>query len=246
VAATRLSAVLGVAATSAAVAHLVPSVCAIGPLRRAVLPGLCGVTGARRVALTFDDGPDPRSTPQILDALAEAGVHATFFLLGSQLSAAPELARRLVDDGHEVAVHGWTHRAHLLRTPPAIAAELRRTRDAVADVTGHQPRFWRPPYGRPTGAGLLAGARLGMRAVLWTGDGRDWQAVATGESIVARMRPHVRPGGVLLLHDSDVTSDPESWRSALAAIPLLAGLCRERGLSLGPLRDHGLDQAVTT
>jgi peptidoglycan/xylan/chitin deacetylase (PgdA/CDA1 family) len=227
-------------AASAAAGHLVPSVAAIGPLRRAALPGLCGVSDRRHVALTFDDGPDAGSTPQILDALARADVRATFFLLGSQLSAAPELARRLASEGHEVAVHSWTHRAHLLQPPQTIVAELRRTRDLVAEITGQRPRFWRPPYGIPTGTGLLAGARLGMRAVLWTGDGRDWQAAATGESIVARMRPHVRPGGVLLLHDSDVTSDAGSWRAALAAIPLLAQLCAERGLALGPLGDHGL------
>jgi peptidoglycan/xylan/chitin deacetylase (PgdA/CDA1 family) len=221
-------------------AQLVPSVAAIGPLRRALLPGVCGVTARRHVALTFDDGPDPGSTPAVLDALAAAGLHATFFLLGSQLTAAPQLARRVVAEGHEVAVHSWTHRAHLLHTPAGTARELRRTRDLVAEVTGQPPRFWRPPYGIPTGAGLLAGRRLGMRAVLWTGDGRDWQAGATGESILARMTPHLRPGGVLLLHDSDVTSDQGSWRSAVAAVPLLAAACAERDLELGPLRDHGL------
>lgn len=223
-----------------AAVQLVPSVAAIGPLRRTVLPGLCGVTDRNHVALTFDDGPDPTSTPAFLDALATAGVHATFFLLGTQLSAAPELARRAVDEGHELAVHSWTHRPHLLRTPASTVRELRRTRDLVRDIAGTPPRFWRPPNGIPTGTGLVAGRRLGMRAVLWTGDGRDWQASATAESIVARLRPHLRPGGVLLLHDSDVTSSPGSWRVALAAVPLLVRECKEGGLDVGPLRDHGL------
>lgn len=223
-----------------AAAHLVPSMAAIGPLRRAVLPGLCGVTDRAHVALTFDDGPDPTSTPAFLDALGSAGVQATFFLLGRQLAKAPELAERAVGEGHELAVHSWTHRPHLLRTPASTVRELRRTRDLVHRIAGTAPRFWRPPNGIPTGTGLVAGRRLGMRAVLWTGDGRDWQASATAESIVARLRPHLRPGGVVLLHDSDVTSSPGSWRSALDAIPLLVRECTERGLELGPLHEHGL------
>lgn len=211
---------------------------AIGPLRRALLPGLCGVSGRPHVALTFDDGPDPASTPKFLDALAAAELRATFFLLGTQLAAAPELAQRIVQDGHEVAVHSWTHRPHLLHPPHAIVSELRRTRDLVLEVTGQRPRFWRPPNGIPTGLGLIAGWRLGMRAVLWTGDGRDWQAIATGASITARLAPHLRPGGVVLLHDSDVTSAPDSWRAALDALPLIADVCRSRELSLGPLAEH--------
>jgi len=219
----------------------VPSVAAIGPLRRTLLPGLCGVSARPHVALTFDDGPDPASTPKFLDALAAEGVRATFFLLGTQLAAAPDLARRIVQDGHEVAVHSWTHRPHLLQPPHAIVSELRRTRDLVVEVTGQRPRFWRPPNGIPTGTSLLAARTLGMRTVLWTGDGRDWRASATGASIAARLDPHLRRGGVVLLHDSDVTSAPDSWRAALDAVPQIVATCRLRGLSVGSLASHWSD-----
>jgi peptidoglycan/xylan/chitin deacetylase (PgdA/CDA1 family) len=221
-------------------AHLAPSVAAIGPLRRAVLPGLCGVSPAAHVALTFDDGPDPASTPRILDGLAAHDVRATFFVLGSQLAAHPDLGRRIAAEGHELAVHGWTHRPHLLRTPAATARDLRRGHDCVASVSGARPRWWRPPHGIPTGAGLLAARRLHLRPVLWTADGRDWRADATAQSVLDRITPRLRAGAVVLLHDSDVVSAPGSWRATLAALPRLLAACTRLGLAVGPLAEHGL------
>ncbi len=217
-----------------------PSVLAIGSLRRRLLPGVCGVAPGPHVALTFDDGPDPASTPAFLDELGRLEVHATFFLLGSQLITRPQLGRRIVQAGHEVAVHGWTHRAHLLRRPRDVAADLRRARDAVSEQAGSVPQFWRPPYGIPTAAGLRAARRLVLRPVLWTSDGRDWQAGATAASVTERVRSTLRPGGVILLHDSDVTSAPFAWRASLAALPGIVGVCRSAGWPLGPLAEHGL------
>ena len=234
-----------IAATGLAAAHLVPSVAAIGPLRRAVLPRLSGFApaprgtrGAGHVALTFDDGPDRASTPLFLDELARLEVHATFFLLGARLAAAPEVARRIAAEGHEVAVHGWSHTPHLLRLPRATAADIRRARAALAQATGVPPRYWRPPHGIPTGAGLAAARRLGLTPVLWTVDGRDWQAAATPDTVSARVRSGLRAGAVVLLHDSDVTSAPGSWRSTLGALPAIVDACRQRSLDIGPLRAH--------
>jgi peptidoglycan/xylan/chitin deacetylase (PgdA/CDA1 family) len=223
---------------AAAAVQFVPTVAAIDGLRRVALPGLCGVSRREHVALTFDDGPDPASTPRFLQLLAEHGVRASFFVLGSRLAAHPELGRRLVAAGHEIAVHGWTHRPHLLRTPTDTARDLRRAYDRVVATTGVRPRFWRPPHGIPTGAGLLAARRLGLRPVLWTADGRDWRAGATGDSVAGEITPRLSAGAVVLLHDSDVTSAPGSWRATLASVPLLLSACEQRGLVVGPLADH--------
>lgn len=231
--------------SAVAAAHLVPSVAAIGPLRRRLLPGLCGIGRADHVALSFDDGPDPASTPAFLDALDAADVRASFFVLGEHLARHHELLRRIADSGHDVGVHGWTHRANLLCTPTATAAELTRTVDRVREVTGRAPRYWRPPYGIPTGAGLLAARRLRLRPVLWTADGRDWRAGSSAAGIVARIGTALAGGGVILLHDSDRMAAAGAWRGALAALPLLLARCAELGLRVGPLSQHGLTGDAT-
>jgi peptidoglycan/xylan/chitin deacetylase (PgdA/CDA1 family) len=190
------------------------------------------------VALTFDDGPDARSTPAFLDELAALDVYATFFVLGSQVQEHPEIAKRIVAEGHEIAVHGWAHRPHLLRAPWAIGRDVACTQELIVQVTGAVPRFWRPPNGIVTGAGLLAARRIGLQPVLWTADGQDWFASATGSSVAGRIATRLRAGATVLLHDSDITSAPESWRAALAALPDVVAQCRARGVPVGPLRDH--------
>lgn len=234
--------VLAGAAVSAA--HLLPSVAAIGPLRRALMPRLSGQGAAGHVALTFDDGPGADSTPRFLDLLADLDVRATFFLLGEQLRSNSSLGRRMVAEGHEVAVHGWSHRAHLLRTPSAVCADLDRAVDCVADVTGAAPRHWRPPYGIPTGTALWAARRRGLRAVLWTADGRDWQAAATGDSVRAGVASTLRAGGTVLLHDADTTTASGAWRATLAALPPMLDSWRARGWQVGPLAEHWSDGVV--
>jgi peptidoglycan/xylan/chitin deacetylase (PgdA/CDA1 family) len=230
---TRLAAVpLAVAAG----AHLLPSVLTVPPLRTRVVPP--ARADATHVALTFDDGPHPASTPAFVDLLARIGVRATFFVLGSQLAEHPDLGTRIVGGGHEIAVHGWSHRPHLLRQPAAILSELRRAVEAVRTMTGVLPTFWRPPHGILTGAGLWAAHRLGLRTALWTADGRDWRADATRTGITARIESQLRPGGVVLLHDSDVASAPGSWRAALAAVPDVVAACARRGWAVGTLAAH--------
>jgi peptidoglycan/xylan/chitin deacetylase (PgdA/CDA1 family) len=224
------------AVAAAAAAHLVPSVISID---RSRVRGLSGQTAAGHVALTFDDGPDPASTPQVMAALDDLGVRATFFVLGARLREHRDVGRQIVDAGHEIAVHGWTHRPHLLRSPAAIFADLRRCVAEIETVTGHRPRFWRPPHGIPTGAGLLAARRLGLRPVLWTADGLDWRHDATAESIRDRIVSRLGPGGVILLHDSDALCAPGTWRRAIDAVPGILARCRGRGWAVGPLGEHG-------
>lgn len=228
-------------AAAAAGVHLVPSIGTIPALRNRLLPRLSGRSDSQHVALTFDDGPDPASTPAFLGQLDRLGVRATFFLLGTQLTAHPDLARRIVEEGHEVAVHGWDHRPHLLRAPWQVAADVARSCTRIQAATGSTPRFWRPPNGILTGAGLLAARRHALQPVLWTADGRDWTSEATADSVFTRLERQLTAGGTALLHDSDVTSAPGSWRSAIGALPDLVALCAARHWTIGPLREHWTD-----
>jgi peptidoglycan/xylan/chitin deacetylase (PgdA/CDA1 family) len=207
-------------------------------LRRALLPGLAGLGPPGRVALTFDDGPDPASTPQFLSALDALGWKATFFLLGDMVRRAPGLAAEVVAAGHEVAVHGDRHLSHPLRTPRAVVADMARGYQAVAEATGTTPRWFRPPYGSLSAATLVGGRRLGLRTVLWSAWGRDWRADATPETVRDTVLDGLRPGATILLHDSDCTSAPGAWRSALGALPLLADELAARSVTVGPLDGH--------
>jgi peptidoglycan/xylan/chitin deacetylase (PgdA/CDA1 family) len=210
------------------------------PRVRGLLPSLNGDGHPGRVALTFDDGPDRASTPEFLRCLDRFDVKATFFLLGSMVEKAPTLARALVEEGHEVAVHGWDHRSLALRGPVATRRQIVEGAATVADRTGQTPTWWRPPYGVLTTAGLISARHVGLTPVLWGTWGRDWRKDATSSSVTANLEAGFRPGVTVLLHDSSCTAAPGSWRSALGALPDLVRRCRDQGLVVGPLSSHHL------
>jgi peptidoglycan/xylan/chitin deacetylase (PgdA/CDA1 family) len=189
--------------------------------------------------LTFDDGPDPASTPAFLDLLAEHCRTATFFVLGAQAVAHPALIRRIAGEGHELAVHGWTHRCTLAVPPGRLTRELRAARTAVEDVSGTAIARYRPPYGVLDAEAVLACRSLGLTPVLWTAWGREWERAATPATIVATIQRTLRPGGTILLHDTDLHAPHGDWRRTLdATARLLAGPLRTA--AVGPLRDHGV------
>ncbi|MEU2711197.1 polysaccharide deacetylase family protein [Streptomyces sp. NPDC007205] len=228
-----------------AAAHIGPAATWLPGVRLLLFPGLSGTGRRGHVALTFDDGPDPESTPHFLDTLDDLGVRATFFVLGENVVRHPALARETARRGHELAVHGWTHDRPWRPAPARDAAQVARTVRAVHDVYGHRPQWYRPPYGILTSGRWLAARRAGLRPVLWSAWGRDWTADATPASVRAQVAADLRGGGTVLLHDSDRLAAPGCWRSALGALPALVEGCREAGLTVGPLRDHRPVTAAT-
>ncbi|HEY4463828.1 MAG TPA: polysaccharide deacetylase family protein [Streptosporangiaceae bacterium] len=233
-----LGAPIAAASVLVAVAHGGPGITAIGPVRRRMFPRLAGYGPGGQVALTFDDGPDPRSTPRFLDLLSRSGVHATFFMLGSMVAAAPGLAGEIAAAGHEIAVHGWDHRYLTLRGPAAAYDDIARARDTIAGATGRVPAFFRPPYGVLSGGALLAARRLTLRPLLWTCWGREWVPGATPGTVYATLLKGLSDGGTVLLHDSDCTSPPGASRAALGALPRLLDECARRGLRPGTAAGH--------
>ncbi|MFI9802831.1 polysaccharide deacetylase family protein [Streptomyces sp. NPDC052301] len=237
----RRAALLLPAAVTAA--HIGPAATWLPGVRQTLFPGLAGTGGRQHVALTFDDGPDPAATPLFLDALDRLEVRATFFVLGENAVRHPALLRETVRRGHELAVHGWTHDRPWRPAPGRDAEEVARTVRALHDLCGHRPHWYRPPYGILTSGRWLAARRAGLRTVLWSAWGRDWTPDATPASVRARVAADLRGGGTVLLHDSDRYAAPGCWRSALGALPALVTGCRESGLTVGPLREHGHPRA---
>ena len=236
----RLAARLAAACTAGlAIVQAGPGLTGFGPVRAAAFPHLAGRGDPGHVALSFDDGPDPASTPGFLDALAARGVRATFFMLGSMILRAPGLAAEVAAAGHEVGVHGFVHRALPLRGPAATRSDLTRATELVAEVTGRWPTFFRPPYGVLSGPALLAVHHLGLTPVLWGAWGREWDVGATGDSVLRNLLRGLGGGVTVLLHDSDSVS-PALAAPALAALPSLLDECAGRGLQVGPVGEHGL------
>jgi peptidoglycan-N-acetylglucosamine deacetylase len=152
--------------------------------------------------------------------------------------SAPGLAREIVERGHDVALHGDVHRSHVLRSPHDVVADMRRSHDLIVKTTNQPLKFFRPPYGSLSMASLFAARQLGLRPILWGAWGRDWRAEATPETVWADLQPHVKAGATLLLHDSDCTSAPLAWKSALGALRTLAEHLESQHLCSVPLSAH--------
>lgn len=188
--------------------------------------------GAAHVALTFDDGPDPEVTPQVLDLLAEHGMQATFFVVGCRADAHPELVRRIHLGGHQLGSHshGHGHGFHFLPAQ-AMATEIERGIASIASITGERPRAFRPPVGLrvPTLARALALLPERPTCYTWTERGLDTLG-RPAHRIVERLRPHLVPGAILTLHDGAGFGGSRDRSATLAALRELLGLLRERGL----------------
>jgi peptidoglycan-N-acetylglucosamine deacetylase len=234
----RAGVMVGATVAGAVALHALPGTVAWRRPRCLLLPQLSGVGLPGHVALTFDDGPDPDSTPRILDALDEFGWKSTFFCLGTQVQRSPALVTEIVARGHEIGVHGFDHRSHLRRPIPSVVSDVRRCARLLAGLTGTEPNWLRPPYGALSVSSLAAARRCGLKTVLWTTWGLDWEPGATGKSVAGHISRTWWQGATVLLHDSDLTSSPGSWRATLEALPILESMWSQQGLQVGPLREH--------
>lgn len=153
-----------------------------------------------QVYLTFDDGPDAEWTPHILDALADAGMHATFFAIGAEALREPALVRRIAAEGHAIGNHTFSHRHPWLMTPQAARAQVRDGAHAISDVLGHPPRLYRPPHGRERACMAEEAQTLGEHVVLWNLSAVDWGPFGRARRIENRLA-QVRAHDIVLMHD---------------------------------------------
>lgn len=218
--------------------HSVPALSAIAPLRKRLFKKLAGFSDSNRIALTFDDGPDPKSTPQFLDRLDKFGWKATFFMLGSMAEQYPELTQEVATRGHEIALHGYQHKNLLWRTPASTKNDIENGFQIISEICGNPPKFFRPPYGVLNTQALITSQSLNLTPILWSAWGRDWRAKATPHSVIKDLASGLSSGNTLLLHDSDCTSAIDAYKSALGSLDLLADELSSKNIGVERLCDH--------
>lgn len=180
------------------------------------------------VALTFDDGPTTSRADGMLEYLRANRVTATFYLTGSGVAGHPDVARRLVADGHELGNHTWSHRTMVLRSPAFIRAEVERTDSAIRSAGFRGPITFRPPYSKKLLGLPLFLARTGRVTVTWDVEPESYAAVdGDAERIARHVLERVRPGSIILLHPWYRSREPSR-----RAVPAIVEGLRARGYQL--------------
>ena len=178
----------------------------------------CHVEGPY-VAMTFDDGPHGANTPRLLEMLKQRKIHATFFLVGQCVAEFPDIVKKIVAEGHEVANHSWSHPQLSAMSDSAVRDQLQKTHDAIIAACGVTPKIMRPPYGAFTARQRAwAHGEWGYKCILWDVDPLDWK-VRNSEHVKNEILKQTVPGSIILSHDihkSTVDAMPETLDALLA------------------------------
>jgi peptidoglycan-N-acetylglucosamine deacetylase len=186
------------AVTAAAVAAGYQSMAPTGQWYGKTFTGLA--PGKKKIALTYDDGPNDPHTPRLLEILAKREVRATFFLIGRYVQQQPVMVREIVKAGHIVGNHTFTHPLLLFKSDSEIRNELSACSQIIADTVGEKPHLFRPPFGGRRPATLRIARQLGLEPVMWSVTGYDWNA-PPAHAIEKKVASQIRGGDVILLHD---------------------------------------------
>lgn len=185
-----------------------------------------GPSTIKQVALTFDDGPDNRYTPQILDLLRREGVPATFFLVGGEVGKYPEVVQRILAEGHVVANHSWSHPNFFKQAAELAWDQVYRTEKAIYDLIGLRPALFRPPYGALREENVHMLAAQGYKAIHWSADSFDWRTQDV-DQILINVLPDTRRGGIILMHSAGGTN--QNLDATVGALPELIYTLRVQG-----------------
>jgi peptidoglycan/xylan/chitin deacetylase (PgdA/CDA1 family) len=196
--------------------------------------------GGHRVALTFDDGPDPVATPRVLELLAERGIRATFFLIGERAERHPDVVRAIVAGGHEVGNHTWRHRNAWFLSPAAAAREITEGARILGEIAGESPRLYRPPWGIVNVAALATARRLGLVTVLWSIQHEGLRPRSPAAQL-RHVAGRLHDGAIIDLHDAPGL--PGAPERLLAMLPGLLDSLRERGYAAVPAGELLLSHA---
>jgi len=188
----------------------------------------------KQVALTFDDGPDVCYTPQILDILKQNNVKATFFIVGLNAQAHPQMIRRIVNEGHAIGNHTWDHPVLLKLSADRVKEEVQKTEQLLYNITGLKTAMFRPPYGSTTPQLIDEISSLGYKIIDWSVDTRDWDKTPVSQ-IMDHVSNEIYPGGIILQHCSG--SKSEHLSNTVKTLPQIISLLKSQGYSFVMVQD---------
>ncbi|MBP1967270.1 polysaccharide deacetylase family protein [Paenibacillus aceris] len=185
-----------------------------------------GPEQGKQVALTFDDGPDNHYTMQILDILKKNNVKATFFIVGENAKAHPEVVKRIVNEGHVIGNHSWDHSDFTKISNEEMNQEINTTQDELNSIVGFRPTLFRPPFGALSSSEIKTITSMGLSIVDWSVDTRDWAGTST-QQIMRNVKKELKPGGIILQHCA--IGKKESLSNTVKALEQLIPLLKNEG-----------------
>lgn len=200
------------------------------------LKAICrGETSLKQIVLTFDDGPDPEVTPQILDVLKKYNAPATFFCIGHKVEAHPEIVQRAYHEGHIIANHSYRHgNLFDLQGPSAMGEELVRTNSVIMETIEQTPQYFRPPYGVTTPALAKAVQKIGLTTIGWSVRSMDTVS-KDPEKLINTVTSKLKPGDIILFHDTQI--------GTVLALEGVMKFCKEHEISVIALNELTNTQA---
>jgi peptidoglycan-N-acetylglucosamine deacetylase len=184
--------------------------------------------GTKKLALTYDDGPNDPHTLRLLEVLVRLNVHATFFLIGRYVKQRPDIAREIANAGHTIGNHTFHHRNLVFTSPQQTRREIQQCQQALSDEVGEHSRLFRPPFGgrRPGTLGIVRA--MGLEPVMWNVAGYDWRG-RPAEYVETKVHGNIRGGNVILLHDGSHAAFGADRSQTVLATDRLIARCKSEG-----------------
>lgn len=189
-------------------------------------------TTENKLALTFDDGPSSKNTNQVLDILKKYNVKATFFLLGENMVGNETIIRRIVDEGHEIGLHTFSHPNFYKLNKDQIHNEIVKNIQTLKRIIPYNPKYIRPPYGIVTEDFLNLMDLYQLKIIAWSNDSLDWKSSKSSDDIVNLALSKIHPGSIILMHDKS-----NNYLCSRKALPRIIDKCLKLGYEFGTISE---------
>lgn len=192
-------------------------------------------TSKMELALTFDDGPLAKNTPQVLSILKKNNIKATFFLLGENMYGNEKIIKQMIADGHEIGLHTYSHPNFYKCSEEEIRKEIDMNLDLLQKIANYKPKIIRPPYGIVTKSFLKIAQQKKLTIISWSNDSLDWKKGHNANQIYEDALTKIHPGAIILMHDKS-----SNYQESIKALPKIIKTLKEDGYSFKRISDFNL------